>query len=47
LMSPVPTDFGGPWNAQTNPWGKIPGTKVSYEMTTNLIMFGLTYTFLN
>ena len=47
LMSPVPTDFGGPWNAQTNPLGKIPGTKVSYEMTTNLIMFGVTYTFLN
>ncbi len=46
LMSPVPTDFGGPWHAQNNPLGKIPGTTVSYEMTTDLIMVGMTYTFI-
>ncbi len=46
LMSPVPTAFGGPWDAQNNPLGKIPGTKVSYEMTTDLVMIGMTYSFL-
>lgn len=28
-----------------NPYGAIPGTKVGYEMDTNMIMFGLKYTF--
>jgi len=46
LMSPVPDDFGGPWNAQNNPLGIIPGTKAGYEMTTDLIMLGITYRFI-
>ncbi|MCF6278950.1 MAG: outer membrane protein transport protein [Flavobacteriaceae bacterium] len=29
----------------SNPLGALPGTSVSYEMTTDLIMFGLSYTF--
>jgi len=29
----------------SNPYGAIPGTKVGYEMTTDMIMLGLTYTF--
>ena len=29
----------------TNPYGAIPGTKVGYEMTTSMIMFGVSYTF--
>ncbi|MGV8946357.1 MAG: OmpP1/FadL family transporter [Lutibacter sp.] len=28
-----------------NPYGKVPGTKVGYEMTTSMVMLGLTYTF--
>jgi len=28
-----------------NPLGKIPGTSVSYEMTTSMAMFGVNYTF--
>jgi len=46
LMSPIPDGFGGPWNAQNNPLGIIPGTKVGYEMTTDLIMLGITYRFI-
>ena len=29
----------------TNPYGAVPGTKVGYEMTTSMVMVGLTYTF--
>ncbi|PHQ57493.1 MAG: hydrocarbon degradation protein [Lutibacter sp.] len=29
----------------TNPYGAVPGTKVGYEMTTSMIMFGVSYTF--
>ncbi|MDP3311915.1 OmpP1/FadL family transporter [Lutibacter sp.] len=29
----------------SNPYGAIPGTKVGYEMTTDMIMLGVTYTF--
>ncbi|WP_456461152.1 OmpP1/FadL family transporter [Lutibacter sp.] len=29
----------------TNPYGALPGTKVGYEMTTSMIMFGVSYTF--
>lgn len=29
----------------TNPYGAIPGSNVSYSMTTDMIMVGLTYTF--
>ena len=29
----------------TNPYGKIDGTKVGYEMTTSMVMFGVSYTF--
>lgn len=45
LLNPTPDDFGGPWNANTNPLGIIPGSKVGYEMTTSMVMIGLTYTF--
>lgn len=45
LLNPTPDDFGGPWNANTNPLGIIPGSKVGYEMTTSMVMLGLTYTF--
>ena len=29
-----------------NPYGAIPGIEVSYDMTTDLIMFGISYNFL-
>jgi long-chain fatty acid transport protein len=29
----------------TNPYGKVDGTKVGYEMTTSMVMFGVSYTF--
>lgn len=29
----------------SNPYGKVDGTKVGYEMTTSMVMLGLTYTF--
>ncbi|MFO7674554.1 MAG: outer membrane protein transport protein [Lutibacter sp.] len=29
----------------SNPYGSVPGTKVGYEMTTSMVMLGLTYTF--
>lgn len=29
----------------SNPLGEIPGTSVSYDMTTSMIMFGINYTF--
>jgi long-chain fatty acid transport protein len=35
----------GPWDATNNPLGKVPGGHVSYEMTTSMIMFGISYTF--
>jgi len=35
----------GPWNANTNPYGAMTGTKVGYEMSTDLIMLGISYTF--
>lgn len=31
--------------SSTNPYGAIPGSEVSYKMSTDLIMVGLTYTF--
>jgi len=30
----------------SNPYGAIPGTSVSYSMTTSMIMLGLNYTFI-
>ncbi len=52
LLNPTPDqDFNGdgnpdgPWNANTNPLGAIPGSEVSYEMTTSMIQFGVSYTF--
>jgi len=36
--------MGGPWNADTNPLGAFPSS-VSYDMTTDLVMVGITYTF--
>jgi len=29
----------------SNPYGALPGTSVSYSMTTSMVMFGLNYTF--
>ncbi|MFA5298333.1 MAG: outer membrane protein transport protein [Lutibacter sp.] len=29
----------------SDPYGKVPGTKVGYDMTTSMVMLGLTYTF--
>ena len=29
----------------SDPYGKIPGSKVGYDMTTSMVMLGLTYTF--
>jgi len=34
----------GPWDAENNPLGKIPGTEVSVDMTTMLITLGVSYT---
>ena len=34
----------GPWSTG-NPLGVIPGSEVSYEMTTSMIQFGVSYTF--
>jgi long-chain fatty acid transport protein len=31
--------------SQSNPYGAMPGTKVGYEMTTSMIMFGVSYNF--
>ena len=44
-MNPTPTGFGGPWDATNNPLGVVPGTEVSYDMTTSMIMVGASYTF--
>jgi long-chain fatty acid transport protein len=30
---------------ESNPYGAIPGSKVGYEMTTSMVMFGVSYTF--
>lgn len=43
-------DTSGPVNnpmmiSQTNPYGAIPGSSVSYNMTTDLLMFGFSYDF--
>ncbi len=52
LLNPTPAiDFNqdgfpdGPWDATTNPLGKIPGSEVSYKMSTSMIMVGISYTF--
>ena len=45
MMNPTPTGFGGPWDATNNPLGVVPGTEVSYDMTTSMIMVGASYTF--
>ncbi len=52
VLNPTPDqDFNldgqpdGPWNATTNPLGKIPNSKVGYEMTTSMVMVGVSYTF--
>jgi len=34
-----------PQNIHNPPYGAIPGSKVGYEMTTSMLMLGLTYTF--
>jgi len=38
LLNPM---FASP----NNPFGAIPGSEVSYDMTTSMVMFGLSYTF--
>ncbi|MBU2527057.1 MAG: outer membrane protein transport protein [Bacteroidetes bacterium] len=43
LLNPTPDVANGPWNAQTNPLGAIPGSEVGFDMTTDMIIFGLTY----
>ena len=52
LLNPTPAiDFNedgfpdGPWDATNNPLGAIPGSEVSYKMTTSMIMVGFNYTF--
>ena len=52
LLNPTPDiDFNqdgfpdGPWNATTNPLGIVPGSTVSYTMSTSLIMVGASYVF--
>lgn len=52
LLDPTPAiDFNqdgfpdGPWDATSNPLGAIPGSEVSYKMTTSMIMVGFSYTF--
>ena len=44
LLNPTPQPFGGPWDASTNPLGKIPGSEVAYDMTTHMFMLGLNFT---
>ena len=36
---------GKPNLSASNPYGAVPGTKVGYEMTTSMVMLGITYTF--
>ena len=43
LLNPTPTAMGGPWDANLNPLGKIPGSEVAYDMTTSMIMVGLNF----
>ncbi len=31
--------------SETNPYGAMPGSKIGYEMTTSLVMLGVSYTF--
>jgi len=45
MLNPTPQGFGGPWDATTNPLGKIPGSTVAYDMTTWMVQFGVSYTF--
>jgi len=50
LLNPTPDqDFDGngfpdgPWNADTNPLGIVPGSSVSYDMETSMIQFTFSY----
>jgi long-chain fatty acid transport protein len=43
LLNPLPQFAGGPWDAVSNPLGKIPGSEVSYDMTTQMFMIGLQF----
>ena len=31
--------------SESNPYGAVPGTTVAYEMTTDLVMIGISYKF--
>lgn len=44
LLNPTPDIAGGPWNAQTNPLGAVPGSEVAFDMTTDLVIVGFSYT---
>jgi len=45
ILNPKPDFMGGPWNADTNPLGAMPGTSVGYKMDTSMIMLGISYNF--
>ena len=45
LLNPTPDSAGGPWNADTNPTGAIPGSEVGYDMTTDLVIVGFSFAF--
>ncbi len=45
LLNPTPDVLGGPWNANTNPLGTVPGTSVSYDMSTSMIQLNMVYKF--
>ncbi|UOB17568.1 OmpP1/FadL family transporter [Abyssalbus ytuae] len=54
ILNPTPAvDFNddgspdGPWDAVNNPLGAIPGSEVSYKMTTSMLSFGISYNFSN
>jgi len=47
LLNPTPDVAGGPWNAQTNPLGKVPGSQVGFDMTTDMLIFGVVFNFAN
>jgi len=47
LLNPTPDVAGGPGNAQTNPLGKVPGSEVAFDMTTDMLIFGVVFNFTN
>lgn len=45
LLNPTPDFAGGPWNADTNPRGIVPGSNVGFDMTTDMLVVSFNYTF--